>query len=279
MSKYTTSLKTFCENQWVLDGNKLEGAARKDIINNALPVIFNFSWPIWEESYREHLEYRMISRYYLDEIAFETWGQFGLFLENLLNEKMPYYNTLYRIGSQMGNIFETGYIETVHDTADDNRVKANTGTQKNGGTSKNTGTQVNVGEVKNTGTQVNAGDDGQHDMTSNRDVAQGQDYQSDAYVSNATKYDSKKDHSNTRTDDLREDRSNTRTDDLTRTDDFERKDDLKEENTDKKDHWHTEKRLSDVPDKIGTYAKLWEHYHDIDDMIIDDLQVLFMYIW
>ena len=74
MSKYTTNIKNLIDNN------------------------FDFgltSYPIWNETYREILNQKILNHYYEDEIGFETANLFKFYLNNKLNEIMPYYNNLY----------------------------------------------------------------------------------------------------------------------------------------------------------------------------------------
>ena len=66
------------------------------VIQNAIPKIFNFSWPIFDESYRNVLETKILKHYYTREIGLETYGLWKLKLDTKLNEIMPYYNQLYK---------------------------------------------------------------------------------------------------------------------------------------------------------------------------------------
>ena len=94
MSKYTTEVRFICETYAGLDDsvgyNDVE-----TVIAKALPKIFNFNFPIYDESYRTVLETKIIRHYYTREIAFETAGLWQLKLSTKLNEIMPYYNKLY----------------------------------------------------------------------------------------------------------------------------------------------------------------------------------------
>ena len=95
MSKYTTELRYICESSI---GNDKAGGYNKvaDIIAQARPKIFDFSYPIFDESYRSVLETKIIKHYYTREIGQETYGLWKLKLDTKLNEIMPYYNQLYR---------------------------------------------------------------------------------------------------------------------------------------------------------------------------------------
>lgn len=94
MSKYTTQVRFICEtaagleeSQGYLDTNR--------IINEARAKIFDFDYPIFDESYRGVLENKILRHYYTREIGFETVGLWKHYLNMRLNEIMPYYNKLY----------------------------------------------------------------------------------------------------------------------------------------------------------------------------------------
>lgn len=80
----------------------------KNLINND----FDFGlkdYPIWNESYRNTLNQKILNHYYENEIGFETASLFKFYLNNKLNEIMPYYNNLYNAEEQaltniLGNI-------------------------------------------------------------------------------------------------------------------------------------------------------------------------------
>jgi len=74
MAKYTIQLRSVVEN-----GGK----------------IFDFDYPIFDESYRNVLEQKIIDTYYFREIGLETVGQFKHFLKAKLNNIMPLYNEQY----------------------------------------------------------------------------------------------------------------------------------------------------------------------------------------
>lgn len=74
MANYTIELRTILENN----------------VN-----IFDFNYPIFDESYRATLEENFINHFYYREIGFETISRFKHHLKTELNILMPYYNKLY----------------------------------------------------------------------------------------------------------------------------------------------------------------------------------------
>ena len=94
MSKYTTELRFILEAYAGLDESEGNDNVN-EIITKALPKLFNFDFPIFDEAYREVLERKIVRHYYTREIGFETIGLWKLKLNMVMNEIMPFYNKLY----------------------------------------------------------------------------------------------------------------------------------------------------------------------------------------
>lgn len=95
MSKYTTEVRYICKHFSGLT----ESVGYNDVeqvIKNCLPKVFDFNFPIFDESYRSVLETKILRHYYTREIGLETVGLWKLKLSTKLNEIMPYYNKLYK---------------------------------------------------------------------------------------------------------------------------------------------------------------------------------------
>lgn len=94
MSKYTTELRYICE---MYAGGVSKGYSDVNkIIQAAIPKVFDFDFPIFDEAYRNVLCTKILKHYYTREIAAETVGLWKLWLDAKLNEIMPYYNQLYK---------------------------------------------------------------------------------------------------------------------------------------------------------------------------------------
>ena len=90
MAKYTTTIKSLIDNN------------------------FDFGlqdYPIFDEEYRPHLNDMILKHYYMAEIGFETAGLFKQYLNNKMNEIMPYYNTLYTL---QRDLLESGIDQNVN---------------------------------------------------------------------------------------------------------------------------------------------------------------------
>lgn len=75
MSKYTTELRYLIESNFDLGLD---------------------DYPIFDESYRELLNQKIINHYYFREIGMETAELFKRYLNQTMREIMPYYNQLYK---------------------------------------------------------------------------------------------------------------------------------------------------------------------------------------
>lgn len=95
MSKYTTEVRFICETAAGYTESK-GFKSTGEIISKAAPKIFNFNFPIFDESYRLTLESKILRHYYTREISEETVGLWKLRLQDRLNTIMPYYNKLYK---------------------------------------------------------------------------------------------------------------------------------------------------------------------------------------
>ena len=95
MSKYTTEVRYICETLAGLS-ESVGYADIEQVIKNCLPKVFDFNFPIFDESYRSVLETKILRHYYTREIGLETVGLWKLKLSTKLNEIMPYYNKLYK---------------------------------------------------------------------------------------------------------------------------------------------------------------------------------------
>lgn len=112
MSRYTTELRYICEQAAGLD--RSEGyMSIQQIIQTALPRIFDFDFPIYKEAYRATLETRILMHFYTREIGFETVGLWKLKLCERLNLIMPYYNRLYlALEEEFNPLYDTDLFKT-----------------------------------------------------------------------------------------------------------------------------------------------------------------------
>ena len=169
MSKYTTELRFICETE----AGKTEsvGISKVDeVISAALPHIFDFDFPIFDENYRTTLETKIIRHYYTREIGLETYGLWKLKLQTKLNEIMPYYNKLYQSELYTYNPLYDVDMTTTHvgrRTGENTNIEKRNSERTNSGTSKNVGDETTAdtnrattsGErnIENKGSETNTG--------------------------------------------------------------------------------------------------------------------------
>ncbi len=142
MSKYTTELRFICETE-AGETESQGGNKVGEIIDKSWKKIFNFTFPIFDEAYRETLCKKILMHYYTQEIGLETYGLWKLKLNTKLNEIMPYYNKLYESEKLKFDVFNDVDITVIEE-----RISDNTGTTTNTGISTSTttgnGTEKNL---------------------------------------------------------------------------------------------------------------------------------------
>lgn len=112
MSKYTTEMRYICETEAGLS-ESVGYSKIKDVIAKAIPKIFDFDFPIFDENYRNVLETKILKHYYTREIGLETYGLWKLKLDTKLNEIMPFYNQLYKSALlEFNPLYEVDYSKT-----------------------------------------------------------------------------------------------------------------------------------------------------------------------
>ena len=125
MSKYTTELRYICETYAGLD-ESVGYNSIEEIIAKSRTKIFDFDYPIFDESYREVLETKIIRHFYTREIGFETVGLWKLKLNTKMNEIMVYYNQLYLSEQIKFNPISTHSMVTENEY-DNHNVNKNSG--------------------------------------------------------------------------------------------------------------------------------------------------------
>ena len=130
MAKYTTTIRNLMDNNFDF--------GLKD-------------YPIFDEEYRELLNNKILMHYYMDEIGFETAGLFKVYINNKMNEIMPYYNELYKKQKDLLLNFDktTNLTETfTRDNTTDTNTKSNsTSSNTASGSSKNVYQDTPMGSI------------------------------------------------------------------------------------------------------------------------------------
>lgn len=196
MSKYTTELRYICETLAGLS-ESVGYADIEEVIKNCLPKVFDFNFPIFDESYRSVLETKILRHYYTREIGLETVGLWKLKLSTKLNEIMPYYNKLYK--SELIEFNPLYDVELTRERKIEGKGTKDTENSENRSGSNNTETtQNNDSTVKKTGgdkSTTNGTANGTQNQNTNgngtnmySDTPQGAitDLQAGRYLTNAT---------------------------------------------------------------------------------------------
>lgn len=282
MSKYTTEVRFICETAIGLGESK--GYTDVDtIITNAIPKIFTFTFPIFDENYRTVLEKKILKHFYTREICEETVGLWKLRLDAKLNEIMPYYNKLYKSELLEFNPLYTANLtrtkktdydsnrnenENISDTSSSNRTTSNKG--KVDTTNNSTSTGTGSGTSNNTSTDLYSdtpqgslsGIESNTYLTNARKVTDNGSTSSNTSNTNSStgKVESSENGTDNSTDTYGRIRGNT--DALTSTEDY----------------------LETVAGYEGASAsdlllKFRETFLNIDMLIINDLENLFFQLW
>lgn len=119
MSKYTTEVRFIVENNSGLK-ESAGYSGIKEAIQKARPKIFDFTYPIFDEQYKEVLETKILKHYYTREICEETVGLWKLRLDTRMNEIMPFFNQLYKSELLEFNPLYTHNLEKNHSGEADN---------------------------------------------------------------------------------------------------------------------------------------------------------------
>ena len=96
MAIYTTELQSLCKSELIRHGIDVRKLTPFQIIEQSIPYVYNFDFPIFDENYRKTLLINITQWYYTREIGLETVMRWKLFLQAKLNLIMPKYNLLYQ---------------------------------------------------------------------------------------------------------------------------------------------------------------------------------------
>lgn len=291
MSKYTTEVRFICETA----AGYTESVGYdlvEETIQKAIPKVFNFDFPIFDESYRNVLCTKILKHYYTREICEETIGLWKLRLNTRLNEIMPYYNQLYKSELLEFNPFYDVDITTKNDgNKTENTRTSETDTEDRSGSGDSNRESNDSSNTKNSTTNTftnnyNATNkDTQKDLYSDTPQGSLTNVENETYLTNARKV----------TNDKTEVSNNTGAGNSN--DDTEYKDTFSEEssnsyseNTSRSKNGSTNLTSTDayvqtIKGKNGgtSYSKLLDEFRktfiNIDMQIIDNLNDLFFGLW
>lgn len=291
MSKYTTEVRFICETYAGL--RESEGfSSVKQILVAAVPKIFDFDFPIFDESYRNVLETKILRHYYTHEIGLETVGLWKLKLETKLNEIMPYYNQLYK-----SELLEFNPFYDVDLTRDHKLTREETATQKgtvnttedsntDESTTQDTTSDSTINNTTGSTSEENAtGTKTHYDKYSDTPQGSLQNVQNDTYLTNARMInDNDTQTGKTTVNGTDESKGNTTSNTNAETSSETRRD-VDVNSTNNHDLNSLDDYLEHVKGKNGgvSYSKLLMEFRDtflnIDMQVINELNDLFMNLW
>jgi hypothetical protein len=136
MASYTMQLREYIEHF-----SQDETLPIREQIEKGRPKLFDFSYPIFDETYRNVFETHFIRNFYMREIGFETEGLFKFNLENWLTVHMPYFNKLFESELKEFDIFTNYKMDVTKNKTVDRDQTQDTETDGNN-TSNSTGNQT-----------------------------------------------------------------------------------------------------------------------------------------
>ena len=282
MSKYTTEVRFICEEASGL----LESKGYNDIesiIAKAIPKIFNFNFPIFDENYRSVLETKILKHFYTREIGEETVGLWKLRLNTRLNEIMPYYNKLYKSELLEFNPLSTANSTRTKKTDYDSNRNENENISDTNSSNRTITNNAEVNTTNNsttTGTGSGTSNNTSTDLYSDTPQGSLSGIESNTYLTNARKV----------TD------NGSTTSNTSNTNSSTEKTESSESGTDNRSGTYGRIRgntdaLSSTEDYLETFVgyegtsasdlllKFRETFINIDMMIVNDLEDLFIKLW
>lgn len=314
MSKFTTQVRFICENACGFTESKGFDDV-EEIITQAAPSVFSFSFPIFDESYRLPLEKKILRHYYTREICAETVGLWKLWLCDRLNMVMPYFNKLYESELLTFNPFydvdvtrthegEQNGNENVASNAKEDRRENITRNRNESGDSSENNERVNVAnsnEVADSESHSEANSDGvKWDLYSdtpqggiNGITADNDSVSNNTYLTSARK-NTDTENSNTSSGESRTRKSDSDENEMSKrdgkytvngVDNVDTNGGVERNNTSVKDVTNLEEYTEKVLGKQGTasYSKMLmefrETFINIDEKVIESLSDLFFGLW
>lgn len=276
MSNYTTELRYIIET---LAGNT---GTIEEMITSAKGQIFDDYWTTYDTHYKTVLEQKILRHYYTREIGLETYGLWKLKLNTTLAEIIPKYNELYR----MYDSIKDKLINNV-DLTESNSEKSSASTNVTAsGSTTQSGTQNNESSSRNEGSTSsnstnNANGRGTSDAwTTANDTPQGAltGLEENKYLSSATHNKGATTQESTTT------ATNSATQSATGSDTAKTTTSNAGTSTNSSDTTAktTSEYIKHITGNNGSinyieeYNKLLNGYMNIDKMIIDELEPLFM---
>lgn len=151
MSKYTTEVRYICEQKAGLQ-ESVGFNNINSVLDKSWDKIFTTNWEIFDESYRKILCEKILRSYYTREICAETVGLWQLWLDATLCEIMPTYNQLYKT-----TVYEFNPLYNTNITTTFTKTTRGTDTKSGSTTNSSTNNKTDDYEETNDRTVTDSG--------------------------------------------------------------------------------------------------------------------------
>lgn len=282
VAKYTTLVRTICESNAGLTESEGGNDVQK-ILEKSAPLIFDFDFPFFDENYRKCLEIKILRHFYTREIGFETVGLWKLKLCTKLNEIMPLYNKLYESELLQFNPLYTVSMNTMRNTTNASKLAqtentGNTNVVDKSSTATSTSNDKTVSSAS--GTATDSGSQGVKDRMSDTPQGSIENVENNMYLTEARITDTTSSNKNETTT------SSTDNRDILNDSESSEKSNAKfdEQKTLNNSINSTEDYVESVNGYNGQSAtdllvKFRNSFLNIDMLVIDELENLFMGLW
>lgn len=280
MSKFTTEVRYICETY--ADDPSL---SIEETITKAKPYIFSDVWNATDEERKEEIEQKILRHYYTQEIGFETVALWKFHLNATLAEIMPRYNLLYKnLDNIKSKLFDTVDFQDDFNSANAGHSESkttSTGTghtkDQNDGTNTSSDTSTSESNVEGSATSTSTGKQKYNDTPQGALTG----LNDETYLTNATINEGTNESENTTK--TTGTATNTGKDTTTATSTTDSETESTGTNTGDSTNNSNSNRHVYGKNTGGDYLSQWinlmNEYNDIDMMIINDLQPLFMGLW
>lgn len=252
------TVRAICET---LAGNIVSNVSNfQSVISAAAPKVFNFNFPIFDESHRKELEEKILLWYYDREIGFRTVGRWQLGLAQYLNRIMPYYNEMYKTTS------------VSYDMLNDVDITESYSHTSQGGEEQKSGREaIGSSTTSQNGTDTTSANSSGNTTSATSDTPQGtiSDVDNYSYLTNYNKSTNSSQNGGTVTSNNINVSDNSTTEYGVST-----KNDTREDNYEKTTSGKSGGKT--YPEMIMEYRKA---IANVDSMIIDELEDLFLSVW
>ena len=284
MSDYTTQIRNYIEEICREDEytpTETGTAAIDAKIEHAKSMIFDFDYPINSDD-KDRFEHNFVRHFYMREIGAETIGLFKLFLADELNMLIPKYNKLWAENAKYGalNMFDNVALATARQGAGTRRTQGQTSRVNNDSDiSSNTQTETQEGRTTNNSTSNKTGKTENLNKFLDTPQSTVDNIRDNSYLTNVTMDENENSEAQAGT--MQEANTNERTANITGNHASNRQ----EVGTENADEVTGNAENETINGKNGgaSYAelllKLRETYVNIDLMLCNELEPLFMQIW